>query len=272
MKPSKAARSSRSSWPHQSWNSGRDLVHRHRPEEVLQSAFGVGKAFHVEEDVVVRRRRQQGEPAAQLAGRWLAQLPERQGAAARGELERRLRLEPLEHGGRYPVDSAIGRATGEGIQRGDPVGLEPPHLAAADAGDLGQMVGLLEQFLRGAVPAAPGTIQSRMGHPGRSPRSLERDERALELAVVVEEVASRVLQLVALSQHEHQLGRAESPDRLQHLGVGAELDQEVRLGGAGELGVPRGVVVAAAGAGVAEAADRESRGSRASRLTARWAW
>ena len=44
---------------------------------------------------------------------------------------------------------------------------------------------------------------------------------------------------------------------LEHVGIGAELDEEVGLGGAGELGVPGGVVPAAAGAAVAGAAEEE---------------
>jgi hypothetical protein len=80
---------------------------------------------------------------------------------------------------------------------------------------------------------------------------------AAELAVVVEEVAGRVGALLLVAEDEHDLGGPVAADGLEQVGVGAELDQEVGPGRAGELGVPRGVVAAAAGAAVAEAAVEE---------------
>lgn len=73
----------------------------------------------------------------------------------------------------------------------------------------------------------------------------------------MEEVAGLEPQLVALAEDEDELRGPESPHGLDHVGVGTELDEEVGLGGPGELGVPGCVVVAAARAAVAGAAEEE---------------
>ena len=87
---------------------GSGLAYRHRAEQVLQSPLGVREPLHVEEDVVVGRRRQQRQPAARLLRHRRPEPPEGKVEAAGVELQPRLDPEPLEHGVRHPGHVAAG--------------------------------------------------------------------------------------------------------------------------------------------------------------------
>ncbi len=258
MNPSNAARSSRCVVGPPVVELRHDVVaHGHRAEQVLEPALRVGKPFHVEEHVPVGRRRQLRQAAARLRRVGRAVAPQGLRVPARLELELRLDPQPLEDLLRDLGHATRGLAPRERGQRRDAGLLEPAHLAAGDVRHPAQVVGRGEQLLGGLLPAAPAPVESGVGHPGRVPRRLKRREGPAKLAVVVEVVPGGKGLLLAVAEQEDDLGGAEAADRLEHVGVGAELDQEGGLGGAGELGVPGGVVPGAAAAAIAGAAEEE---------------
>lgn len=155
---------------------GSGLAHGHGAEQVLQSPFRVREPLHVEEDVAVRRRRQQRQPAARLLGHLRPESPTREVEAAGLQLQLCLDPEPVEHGVRHPGHVAAGLAAGQRGQRRDPDLLQPPHLATRHAGDLAQVIGLGEELLGGAGPAAPAPVEAGVRHGVQFPGALEGDE------------------------------------------------------------------------------------------------
>jgi hypothetical protein len=237
---------------------GHDVVaHRHRAEEVLEPTRGIGKAFHVEEDVPVGGRREERQAPARLRRVRRAVAPQRLGVSARLELEPRLDPQPLEDLVRDLGHATRRVAPRERGQRHDAGLFEPAHLAAGDVRHPAQVIGRFQQSLGGLLPAAPAPVESGLGHPGRIPRRLKRREGPAKLAVVVEVVSGREGLPLAAAEQKDELGGAEAADRHEHVGVGAELNEKAGLGGAGKLGVPGGVVPTAAAAVTAGAAEQE---------------
>ena len=149
--------------------------------------------------------------------------------AVRPELQPGLETQPLEDRSRDP-GYARHRGLGKVTKGGDAGGLQPANVYARDPCDAAQMVGLLETLLRRLGPASPASIEPGMGGAVGRPRRLELEERLLDLPVVGEEVQGLEGQLVLVAEHEHQLRRAHALDRLEQVGVGAELHQEVGPG------------------------------------------
>ena len=245
------------------------------PEQVLQPALGVGKAFHVEEHVAVGGRRQQGEAAARLA-------PD-PGAGARqsgcgcprdSSWSRGLDASRSKTGSdtlRHAAAGLAARASAVSVaipasssRRTWPRVMLATRLRWSDCSSSFSAAFSQRPQLRSSPgsgrtapgPRPPGTRRTSGGAGGSSGRSAGSGygrsspwPRTNTISV-----------------------GPEAADRLQHVGVGAELDQEAGLGRAGELGVPGRVVPAARSRSRRRGSGRGSRGSRPSRRTTRWAW
>ena len=118
-------------------------------------------------------------------------------------------------------------------------------LAAIDARDEREVVARREHALGRRAPAAVCAIECGVGRFVGGPVALERLERLLQAPVVVPEGGGVVLLLGAVSEYEAEVIGAARLHGLEHLRIGAELEEEVRLGGAGELCVAGFVVVVA---------------------------
>src|SRR6185503_18580541 len=111
-----------------------------------------------------------------------------------------------------------------------------------------QVVGPGKDQVSGLFPAAPAAVEPRVRRTVERPVPLEVEEGSAEPAVVIEVAVGRERPLLPMAEHEHDLLGPVTADRLEEVGIGAELQQEAGFGGARELGVPRSVVPPAAGA------------------------
>ena len=208
----------------------------HAEEELeLRRRLEERVAFHVEEDVAGRGRREKAE-AFLLNG--LEQVSDELAGVAAVELEPGLVAEPLEHGPSEPLDLQFGRRRGELRKLLDAGTVQPLDLIPPNRGDERQVVVVLPLFpadrdevAARAVVAGPGIEVGRRRVEVRAEPPLRGAEERIEVT------GSVGLDDPGAGHNVQPLGKP-SLDLFDLVRVEDKLKHSRRFRGARELGVP----------------------------------
>ena len=205
-------------------------------EEVLEPPFEERVALHVEVDVHRGRGRQERGPLACRLGSPADELVERRDLVLRVPLQPRLSPQAAEDRG-VELRDALDLRLRQRSQRGDARVTQTARLVRRDAGDAARVIHLFEDRVRLSLPAA--VIGARVGNGAlvSVESALRFEEATLEGGEVEEVVVRPKRHLLGRAVDDEQSLRPHPLQVLEHLRVGAELEEKVRLRVASELRV-----------------------------------
>ena len=228
------------------------VLNRDQAEEVLQPAAVEERvALHVEEDVPRGGTREAGEAAGLLR---LQQEVVVLAALADCKLEGRLLVKALQHGEvDAPHDKVLGAAErGKGV---DPGAAQQLPLAATDVGDEAEVVVGDAAPVAVGAPAAEPAVIDRLGIGVATGLAQLGEEAVADAAEVGGELGEAEGVLLVGAEDDVDALRLDALSGGEQLAVEAELEDEVGLGAAGELGVGDLIAVGAEGGGPIDAEE-----------------